>query len=197
MRQHTSTFVSIRPNLQMQWAARPNAYCYPCALLPHPLAYAAHPLAHAQRPRYPCALLLLLQPPLVFFFLFFRVLLLLQLRCRRPHSQLDRRFEGATREMMVVSYYRYKGASTISNVDDVCRLVRTTGWSNAPDAKKPANYPIDYFARFPIMPEVLQMVVGRLRAEDIYNQVHISVCAPRAPLLCVRMMMSRRMMSRE
>jgi WASH complex subunit strumpellin len=84
--------------------------------------------------------------------------------------QLDLRFEGVTREMMVISYYRYKGASTISNIDDVCKLVRSTGFSTAADAKKPANYPIDYFARFTIMPEVLQMIIGRLRAEDIYNQ---------------------------
>lgn len=98
-------------------------------------------------------------------------------------SYADLRFEGVTREMMVIAYYRYKGASTISNIDDVCKLVRSTGFSTAADAKKPTNYPIDYFGRFPIMPEVLQMIVGRLRAEDIYNQ---SIAYPSYVLLLNR-----------
>lgn len=59
--------------------------------------------------------------------------------CPSPnHSHLFERF---------ISFCSQKGASTIPNIDDVCKLVRSTGWSNAPSAKKPANYPMDYFAR--------------------------------------------------
>lgn len=32
-----------------------------------------------------------------------------------------------SREKMIVSYYRYKGASAISNIDEVCKLCRATG----------------------------------------------------------------------
>lgn len=67
--------------------------------------------------------------------------------------------------MILVSYYRYKGASTIPNIDDVCKLCRSTG-----SITEKSNYPIDYFARYPIMPELISMILGRLRADDIYNQ---------------------------
>ena len=83
---------------------------------------------------------------------------------------MDRRFEGSTREMMLVSYYRYKGSSTIPNIDEVCKLCRSTGFSASTKSTENKNYPIEYFARFPVMPELVAMVIGRLRADDIYNQ---------------------------
>lgn len=57
-----------------------------------------------------------------------------------------------------------------SNIDDVCKLLRSTGYQSSLH-KRPPNYPEDYFARVPISGEFITMVIGRLRSDDIYNQV--------------------------
>uniref|UniRef100_A0A672H711 WASH complex subunit 5 n=1 Tax=Salarias fasciatus TaxID=181472 RepID=A0A672H711_SALFA len=76
-------------------------------------------------------------------------------------------------ERMLVSYYRYSAArsSVDSNLDDICKLLRSTGYSSQPGAKRPANYPESYFQRVPISTTFISMVIGRLRSDDIYNQV--------------------------
>ncbi|KJE94402.1 strumpellin, variant [Capsaspora owczarzaki ATCC 30864] len=86
---------------------------------------------------------------------------------------VDMRLEGPVRERLLVSYNRYRGAQTSdAHVDDVCKLLRSTrfnprdGW-----AKRPAGYPEDYFARVPISPQFIDMVLGRLRTDDVYNQI--------------------------
>ena len=66
------------------------------------------------------------------------------------------------------------GQETVdSNIDDVCKLLRSTGKG---PFKRPLNYPEDYFARVPISDEFINMVIGRLRSDDIYNQVCLHVC---------------------
>ncbi|KAG8133940.1 putative WASH complex subunit strumpellin-like protein [Naja naja] len=62
---------------------------------------------------------------------------------------IDQKIEGEVRERMLVSYYRY----------------------SQPGAKRPANYPESYFSRVPINKIFISMVIGRLRSDDIYNQV--------------------------
>lgn len=62
-------------------------------------------------------------------------------------------------------------SSADSNLDDICKLLRSTGYSSQPGAKLPANYPESYFHRVPISATFISMVVGRLRSDDIYNQV--------------------------
>ncbi|KAG7268685.1 hypothetical protein CRUP_032626 [Coryphaenoides rupestris] len=86
---------------------------------------------------------------------------------------IDQKIEGEVRERMLVSYYRYSAArsSVDSNLDDICKLLRSTGYSAQPGAKRPANYPESYFQRVPISQTFISMVVGRLRSDDIYNQV--------------------------
>jgi len=80
---------------------------------------------------------------------------------------LDMRIPGPARERMIVAYYRHKGNVQLLNFDAVCRLCRDTGFRV--NEKRPNNYPDDYFARIPIDPELIDMVLGRLRADDIYN----------------------------
>ena len=58
-----------------------------------------------------------------------------------------------------------------SNVDDVCKLLRGTGFSASPGAKRPLQYPESYFGRVPINQTFVNMVIGRLRSDDLYNQV--------------------------
>lgn len=86
---------------------------------------------------------------------------------------IDQKIEGEVRERMLVSYYRYSAArsSADSNMDDICKLLRSTGYSSQPGAKRPPNYPESYFQRVPINEPFISMVIGRLRSDDIYNQV--------------------------
>ena len=35
-------------------------------------------------------------------------------------------------------------SSADSNIDDVCKLLRSTGWSTNPGVKRPVNYPENY-----------------------------------------------------
>ncbi|XP_034278182.1 WASH complex subunit 5 [Pantherophis guttatus] len=85
---------------------------------------------------------------------------------------IDQKIEGEVRERMLVSYYRYSAArSADSNMDDICKLLRSTGYSSQIGAKRPANYPESYFSRVPINKIFISMVIGRLRSDDIYNQV--------------------------
>jgi hypothetical protein len=56
-------------------------------------------------------------------------------------------------------------------MDDICKLLRSTGYSSQPGAKRPPNYPESYFQRVPINETFISMVIGRLRSDDIYNQV--------------------------
>uniref|UniRef100_A0A674AH15 WASH complex subunit 5 n=1 Tax=Salmo trutta TaxID=8032 RepID=A0A674AH15_SALTR len=86
---------------------------------------------------------------------------------------IDQKMEGEVRERMLVSYYRYSAArsSADSNLDDICKLLRSTGYSSQSGAKRPANYPESYFQRVPISSTFISMVIGRLRSDDIYNQV--------------------------
>lgn len=83
-----------------------------------------------------------------------------------------------------MSYYRYSGSKSHSdsNIDDVCMLLRSTGFvaqkSNANNPIKVtqdsvANYPESYFARFKFEQNFIDMVIGRLRCDDIYNQLSI------------------------
>ncbi|XP_071117463.1 WASH complex subunit 5-like [Haliotis cracherodii] len=87
---------------------------------------------------------------------------------------IDIRVEGLVRERMLVSYYRYsaqKAAAADSNIDDVCKLLRSTGYSHLPGAKRPVNYPESYFNRVLINSNFVNMVIGRLRSDDVYNQI--------------------------
>nr|DBA23989.1 TPA: hypothetical protein GDO54_011699 [Pyxicephalus adspersus] len=61
---------------------------------------------------------------------------------------IDQKIEGEVRERMLVSYYRYSAArsSADSNMDDICKLLRSTGYSSQPGSKRPPNYPESYFS---------------------------------------------------
>ena len=83
---------------------------------------------------------------------------------------VDQRIDGVIRERILVLYYRYSAqrSTSDSNIDDVCQLLRSTGYT--PNGKRPMNYPEDYFKRAQIRPIFINMIIGRLRSDDIYNQ---------------------------
>lgn len=59
---------------------------------------------------------------------------------------LDIHIPGLVRERILVSYHRYSAEThSDSNIDDICKLLRSTGFTNAPDAKRVVNYPDEYF----------------------------------------------------
>ena len=61
-------------------------------------------------------------------------------------------------------------APSSSNLDDVCKLCRATGF-NAAAGRKPPNYPEEYFRRYPLPRPFVQMVLGRLRTDDVYTLI--------------------------
>ncbi|XP_063828213.1 WASH complex subunit 5 isoform X1 [Ostrinia nubilalis] len=79
---------------------------------------------------------------------------------------------GPVRERLLVAFYRYSTSQSQSNIDDVCKLLRDTGY-NQQSGKRPADYPIEYFSRINIRPEFIEKIVGKLRSEDIYNQLAV------------------------
>ncbi|XP_061378405.1 WASH complex subunit 5 [Danaus plexippus] len=79
---------------------------------------------------------------------------------------------GNAREKLLVAFYRYSTNQSQSNVDDVCKLLRETGY-NQQHGKRPYDYPVEYFSRVPIHPDFLEKIIGKLRSEDIYNQLTV------------------------
>lgn len=82
---------------------------------------------------------------------------------------MDEMIEGSVRERLLVSYLRYKGQNEEPLMDEVFKLCKRTGFVLG--QKKPQNYPEEFLARMPIPKEVVNMVIGRLRSDDIYNQI--------------------------
>jgi WASH complex subunit strumpellin len=84
----------------------------------------------------------------------------------------DMKFEGIVRERLLIAYIRYSNQKSYmeSNIDDVCKLLRSTGYSNG--RPKPANYPESYFARYKLKMDVVNQIIGRLRTDDLYNQMN-------------------------
>jgi len=44
-----------------------------------------------------------------------------------------------------------------------------------PGAKRPLKYPEDYFRRIPVPDTFVNILIGRLRSDDVYNQVCYSL----------------------
>ncbi|KAG7205653.1 hypothetical protein KM043_007608 [Ampulex compressa] len=83
---------------------------------------------------------------------------------------VDYHFEGCIRERLLVSYYRYNAQrSSSTRVDDVCMLLRSTGFLKS-SSKRPANYPEEYFKRVPVSNSLIELIIARLRSDEIYNQ---------------------------
>ena len=60
--------------------------------------------------------------------------------------------------------------SSESKFEDIVQLLRSTGFSPN-QIKRTQKYPESFFKRILIPEHFVRMVVGRLRSDDIYNQV--------------------------
>uniref|UniRef100_A0A182PF45 Strumpellin n=1 Tax=Anopheles epiroticus TaxID=199890 RepID=A0A182PF45_9DIPT len=97
---------------------------------------------------------------------------------------VDLHIPGIVRERILVSYNRYSALKTHSDssIDEVCKLLRSTGFNDGlagssgggmGSRKATGSYPEDFFARVPISPLYIEMVIGRLRSDDVYNQIAV------------------------
>ncbi|KAE8748690.1 hypothetical protein FOCC_FOCC004493 [Frankliniella occidentalis] len=86
---------------------------------------------------------------------------------------VDFHIDGTVRERMLVSYYRYSAqrSSHGSNIDDVCKLLRSTAFSSGAGTRRPLNYPEDFFRRITLPEVYVSVVLGCLRSDDIYHQM--------------------------
>ncbi|XP_042234662.1 WASH complex subunit 5-like isoform X2 [Homarus americanus] len=85
---------------------------------------------------------------------------------------VDTLFPGIVRERIIVTHHRHAGQkASDTNIDDVCKLLRSTGFFATPGSKRPVNYPEDYFRRVELPSNYLSFVLGHLRSDDIYHQV--------------------------
>lgn len=79
---------------------------------------------------------------------------------------LDYKIGGKVREHLIVSYIRYKGAGEQHTVE-ITSMCRSTGY--VADKPLPDSYPVAYFNRVPVDKEVVGMLIGRIRSDDVYQ----------------------------
>ncbi|KAJ0178248.1 hypothetical protein K1T71_006071 [Dendrolimus kikuchii] len=93
---------------------------------------------------------------------------------------------GTLRERLLVAFYRYSTSQSQSNIDDVCKLLRDTGYDQH-NGKRPLDYPVEYFSRISIRSDFVEKVIGKLRSEDIYNQLAVfTIPEHQAPALATQ-----------
>ncbi|ERL87541.1 hypothetical protein D910_04932 [Dendroctonus ponderosae] len=85
---------------------------------------------------------------------------------------VDAYIDGPIRERLLISYNRYtpQRRDTQSSFDEVCKLLMDTSYNTA---RRLQNYPEDYFRRVPVNSTYVEMVIGRLRSDDIYAQMSV------------------------
>lgn len=81
---------------------------------------------------------------------------------------LEEKIPGAIREKIMIAVYRYNGDGSLVNIDEVCKLCRSTGYVPGPEGRKPKNHPAAFFSRFAPDAEFVRLVIGRLQTDDIY-----------------------------
>ena len=86
---------------------------------------------------------------------------------------LDRLIPSYSRERILVSYYRYRGQSSIENVKDIFLLCRSTGYD--PKGVFPKSYPANYFERFGLgkrpYKDIIETLIEQIKDDDIYQQL--------------------------
>jgi WASH complex subunit strumpellin len=79
---------------------------------------------------------------------------------------LDIKMGAKVREYLIVSYIRYKGAGDQQTVN-VAGMCRSTGFELG--KKLPDQYPCNFFGRVPVDRGVINLLIGRLRSDDLYQ----------------------------
>ena len=125
---------------------------------------------------------------------------------------VDRLIPGPTREKLIVSYYRYKGQSTIPHFQDIYKLFASTGYfpptsfSDPKDEVKPKKYPVDFFKRCDLNEEIIQKIIGTITGNDIYdhqlayptsNEYQTVAFSQQASLLVINLFFCPRMLEKD
>ena len=89
---------------------------------------------------------------------------------------VDRLIPGNIREKMIVSYYRYKGQSTIRNFNHLVQMFSNTNYlytnnKNEFYEKKPKRYPVEFFERKRLDKNLVKLIIGFVKDHDIYDQI--------------------------
>ncbi|GLJ16716.1 hypothetical protein SUGI_0287200 [Cryptomeria japonica] len=104
---------------------------------------------------------------------------------------LEHRLNGSLREQLLVAHLRNKRSAEILNLDNLCMLCQTYSPVSASHLSSVATFvsfrqpspspvtstmilvqrPEDLFARFPIPKPIVDVVITRLRGDDLYNQI--------------------------
>lgn len=87
---------------------------------------------------------------------------------------MDIRISGPIRERLIIQYYRHKDESRNVRIIDLAKLCKDTGFRHdEPLTKRPAAYPEEYFARLPMNPRLVDMILLRIRSDDVYNMSRV------------------------
>lgn len=79
----------------------------------------------------------------------------------------------------IIVYCSAARADVDSNIDDVCKLLRSTGFSVAAGAKRPAKYPEDYFQFVSCLPfQFIYHCTSFFVHQTDYNLLHITFFPP-------------------
>lgn len=81
---------------------------------------------------------------------------------------MEEKLSGGIRERMLIALYRYNGDARLINIEDVCKLCRSTGYIAGINGRKPKRHPESLFNRFPLNPELLRLLIGKFQTDDIY-----------------------------
>ncbi|KAL7714841.1 Strumpellin [Entamoeba marina] len=81
---------------------------------------------------------------------------------------LDILIPGLTRERIMIFVLRHKRSNEFKDIDKVIQLMKRTNY--VPNqTKNPSNYPHLYLQRIHINDNIVQMAIGRMLSDDIYN----------------------------
>jgi len=86
----------------------------------------------------------------------------------------DRLIPAIARERLVVCYIRYKGNNSSDFVNEVCKLVRGSGYSYNKTTQHevlPPRYPCDLFARFTPHRVLTENLINIIKDDDVYTQL--------------------------
>lgn len=67
---------------------------------------------------------------------------------------------GLMRERLLVAFYRYSTSQSQTNIDDVCKLLRDTGYDQN-NGRRPVDYPVEYF-RYVYL-DILDIVIHNMK----------------------------------
>ena len=86
---------------------------------------------------------------------------------------LDVRIPGPMREALIVSHVRIAGEGATQELESVARVCKSSGYLPTSPPRRPASYPEAYFERLPVPAALVDMLLDRLRSDDVYGLTRV------------------------